>query len=86
MMTRKEILESRARHAGVKLSTHNYGDGVIRYRIHRTDDNYWRVNTSECMTYLGIKEAELAIDTLLWAKRERLLELSEYVKANGVNP
>ena len=86
MMTRKEILESRARHAGVKLSAHNYGDGVTRYRIHRTDDNYWRVNTSECMTYLGIKEAELAIDTLLGAKRERLWELSEYLKANGVNP
>ena len=85
-MTRKEILESRARHAGVKLSAHNYGDGVTRYRIHRTDDNYWRVNTSECMTYLVIKEAELAIDTLLWAKRERLWELSEYLKANGVNP
>ena len=68
-MTRAEILESRAEAAGVKLSTWNPGDGMIRYRIHRTDDNYWRVNTSECMTYLGIKEAELAIDTLLWAKQ-----------------
>ena len=66
-MTRKEILESRATHAGVKLSTWNPGDGVTRYRIHPTEDEYFRAGGSECMTYLGIKEAELAIDTLLWA-------------------
>ena len=70
-MTRAEILESRAEAAGVKLSTWSPGDGMTRYRIHRTHDEYFRAGGSECMTYLGIKEAELAIDTLLWAKRGR---------------
>ena len=46
-MTRKEILESRATHAGVKLSTWNPGDGVTRYRIHPTEDEYFRAGGSE---------------------------------------
>lgn len=66
-MTRAEILESRAAAAGVKISTWSPGDGMTRYRIHRTEDEYFRAGGSESMTYLGIKEAELAIDTLLWA-------------------
>ena len=70
-MTRADILKSRASAAGVKLSTWSPGDGMTRYRIHRTDDNYWKAGGSECMTYLGIKEAELAIDTLLWFTSKR---------------
>jgi len=70
-MTRTEILESRAEAAGVKLSTWSPGDGMTRYRIHRTEDEYFRAGGSGCMTYLGIKEAETAIDTLLWAKNHK---------------
>jgi hypothetical protein len=65
---RVEILESRAAAAGVKLSTWSPGDGMTRYRIHRTEDDYFRAGGSGCMTYSGIGEAELAIDTLLWAR------------------
>ena len=67
-MSRLETLKQRAEVAGVKLSSWSPGDGVTRYRIHLTKDDYFSAGGTGCMTYLGIAEAEVAVSTLLWAQ------------------
>lgn len=72
MSSRVKVLEARAMAAGVKLSTWSPGDGHTRYRIHPTEAEYFAAGGSRSMTFLGIKQAEAAIDTLLWARQEGL--------------